>query len=69
MAQKKYVSLRVSEDTMDWIKDIRMAFEAYYLRRFTFDELMEKLRDCVENAEPGVWEKYCEVESKKEVVQ
>ncbi len=66
MAQKKYVSMRLTEETMAWAKDLRTAFESCYLHRFTFDDFMEKLRACVKDADPAVWEKYCEIQQMKE---
>lgn len=66
MAPKRYVSIRLTEDTMSWVKDLRTAFESCYLHRFSFDEFLEKLRDCVEDAEPGVWEMFCQTQQIKE---
>lgn len=51
---------------MAWAKDLRTAFESCYLHRFTFDDFMEKLRACVKDADPAVWEKYCEIQQMKE---
>lgn len=62
MIPNSYFSIRFAGDIMSWAKDLRTAFESCYLHRFTFDDFMEKLRACVEDADPAVWEKYCEIQ-------
>ena len=57
MTPNRYVSIRLTEDTLSWVKDLRTAFESCYLNFFTFGEFMEKLRACVEDSNPAVWKK------------
>lgn len=54
-----YKALRITEETMGKIADVQLAFESAYMRRMTRDELVQKLIDCIEDAEPAVWENYC----------
>lgn len=67
MAEKvKYGSIRLPEPVVDDLKDVRLAFESCYLRRFTNEDLMHKLIACIEDAEPAVWETYCKIVVKRD---
>lgn len=52
----EYGALRLKKDTIEYLKDVKLAFESSYLQRFTFDEFARRLVACVEDAEPAVWE-------------
>lgn len=52
----EYGALRLKKDTIEYLKDAKLAFESSYLQRFTFDEFARRLVACVEDAEPAVWE-------------
>lgn len=58
--------MRLPRTTVEELKDVRLAFEATYIRRFTNEELMDKLVACVEEAEPAVWETYCRIVAKRD---
>ncbi len=62
----EYGALRLKKDTIECLKDVKLAFESSYLQRFTYDEFVRKLVECIEDAEPAVWETYCQVVEKKE---
>ena len=61
-----YSSLRLPKATVEELKDVRLAFEANYMKRLTNEELMAKLIACIEDAEPSVWETYCKIVSKRD---
>lgn len=63
---EEYSSLRLPKTTVEELKDVRLAFEANYMKRLTNEELMAKLIACIEDAEPAVWETYCRILSKKQ---
>lgn len=63
---EEYSSLRLPKTTVEELKDVRLAFEANYMRRLTNEELMSKLIACIEDAEPAVWETYCRIVSKRD---
>lgn len=64
--KQQYSSLRVKPVTLDALQDVKLAFESVYLRRFTNDELVKKLVECIEDAEPAVWESYCKIGLKRD---
>lgn len=55
----EYVSLRLKEDTLGRMREIRKAYEECYGRRFTYDALARQLMASVEDGDPAVWEAYC----------
>lgn len=61
----EFRALRLKQETLWKLKDIRFAFESSYLERITNDELIARLISCVEAADPAVWENYCLIEQKK----
>ena len=61
-----YSSLRLPKATVEELKDVRLAFEANYMKRLTNEELMAKLIACIEDAEPAVWETYCKIVLKRD---
>lgn len=66
MKGNQYKALRLKEETLDKLSDVQLAFESAYMKRMTKDELVQKLIDCIEDAEPAVWETYCQIQEKKE---
>lgn len=62
---EEYSSLRLPKTTVETLKDVRLAFEANYMKRFTNEELIDKLIACIEDAEPAVWETYCKIVLKR----
>lgn len=63
---EEYTSLRLPKATVEELKDVRLAFEANYMKRLTNEELMSKLIACIEDAEPAVWETYCKIVLKRD---
>lgn len=63
---EEYTSLRLPKATVEELKDVRLAFEANYMKRLTNEELMAKLIACIEEAEPAVWETYCKIVLKRD---
>lgn len=62
----EYGALRLKKDTIEYLKDAKLAFESSYMQRFTFDEFARRLVACVEEAEPAVWEHLCLILDRKE---
>lgn len=62
----EYTSLRLPKATVETLKDVRLAFEANYMKRLTNEELIDKLIACIEDAEPAVWETYCKIVLKRD---
>lgn len=65
MKGNQYKALRLKEETLDKLSDVQLAFESTYMKRMTKDELVLKLFDCIEAAEPAVWQSYCTIAVKK----
>ena len=63
--RQPYGAVRLRRNTVEYLKDAKLAFESSYMRRFTFDEFIRKLVACVEDAEPAVWEALCLILNKK----
>lgn len=55
----QYGALRVKQSTIEFLKDLKDAFDASYGRRFTMDEFIRRVAASVEGGDPGVWEIYC----------
>ena len=62
----EYGALRLKKDTIEYLKDAKLAFESSYMRRFTFDEFARRLVSCIEDAEPAVWNALCLILEKME---
>ena len=62
----EFRALRLKQETLRKLKDIRFAFESSYLERITNDELIARLISCVEAGDPSVWENYCLIEQKRD---
>ena len=65
MKGNQYKALRLKEETLEKLSDVQLAFESTYLKRMTKDEFVLKLIDCIEDAEPAVWQNYCAIADKK----
>ena len=65
MKENQYKALRLKKETLDKLSDVQLAFESTYMKRMTKDELVQKLFDCIEAAEPAVWQYYCAIDDKK----
>ena len=65
MKGNQYKALRLKEETLDKLSDVQLAFESTYMKRMTKDEFVQKLIDCIEDAEPIVWQNYCAIADKK----
>lgn len=61
----EYSSLRLPRVMIEQLKDVRLAFEANYMKRLTNEEFIEKLIACIDDAEPAVWETYCRIVQKR----
>lgn len=68
MSKTKFKSLRLTEETFAKLADVQLAFESTYMVRLTKDELIQKLIDCIEDAEPGVWESYAMILERKNLI-
>lgn len=54
-----YRSLRLKEDTLDNLRDLREAFEITYGKSFTYDEFVQQMAASIEDGDPAVWEVFC----------
>ena len=54
----KYGTLRVKAPTVDFLKDLKEAFEASYGRKFTMDELIKQMVSYIKDGDSGVWDIY-----------
>lgn len=61
MTQIKFGALRLRPETLREVKSLKQSYESLYMRRFTFDEFMERLVSYVEESDPEVWEKFLQV--------
>ena len=69
MEQQKdydYGTLRLKRDTIEFLKEMKEAFEASYGKKFTMDEYVRQMAAAVEDGDPGVWEIYCTQQTQKE---
>lgn len=65
----QYGSLRLKPETIEFLKELREAFEASYGKKFTMDEFIRQMAASVEEGDPGVWELYCLKVSQKEELE
>lgn len=66
MGQSKYGNFRLSKATIEMLSDLKLAFEVCYVKRLTNDEFIQKLVDCVEDGDCGVYDTYQEIIEKKQ---
>ena len=55
----KYGSLRLKEDTIAFLRNLKDAFEICYGHPFTYDGFIRQLSASLEAGDPAVWEMYC----------
>ena len=58
--------LRLKRDTIDFLKDMKEAFEVSYDRKFTMDEFIRQMAASVEAGDPGVWDIHCVLQSQRD---
>lgn len=68
-SNNEYGSIRVKLSTIDFLKDMKEAFEASYGKKFTMDEFIRQMAASVEEGDPGVWDIYCLKVSQKEELE
>jgi hypothetical protein len=67
MATKnKFGALRIKEDTLDFLRDLKEAFEITYGQTLTNDDFVKKMAASVEDGDVAVWEMYCLRQQQKE---
>ena len=54
-----YRSLRLKEDTLENLRDLREAYEITYGKTFTYDEFVQQMAASIEEGDPAVWEVFC----------
>lgn len=62
----EYGSLRVKLSTIEFLKDMKEAFDASYGKKFTMDEFINQMAASVEDGDPGVWDIYCTQQAQRE---
>lgn len=68
MEQQKdydFGTLRLKRDTIEFLKEMKQAFDASYGKKFTMDEYVRQMAAAVEDGDPGVWEIYCTQQAQK----
>lgn len=67
MAQRSdYGTLRIKPETIEFLKELKEAFDASYGKKFTMDEFIKQMAAAVEDGDPGVWEIYCTQQAQKD---
>ena len=61
-----YGALRLKKDTLEFLKDMKEAFEASYEKHFTKDEFIRQMAASVEAGDPAVWEVFCTLQLQKD---
>lgn len=61
----EYGSIRVKLSTIEFLKDMKEAFDASYGKKFTMDEFINQMAASVEDGDPGVWDIYCTQQTQK----
>ena len=62
-------TIRLKHDTVDFLKDMKEAFEASYGKKFTMDEFVHQMAASVEAGDPGVWDVFCTMQNQKDELQ
>jgi len=60
-----YGSLRIKTETIEFLKEMKEAFEDSYQKKFTMDEFIRQMAASVEDGNQGVWEIYCMKQAQK----
>ena len=64
--ENEYGALRVKTDTVEFLKDLKAAFEVSYNKKFTMDEFLRQMATSVEDGDPAAWEIYCTMQTQKD---
>lgn len=59
-------TIRLKKDTVDFLKDMKEAFEASYGSKFTMDGFIRQMAASVEAGDPGVWDVFCTIKAQKD---
>lgn len=62
----EYGSIRVKLSTIEFLKDMKEAFDASYGKKFTMDEFINQMAASVKDGDPGVWDIYCTQQAQRE---
>lgn len=62
----EYGALRVKTDTVEFLKDLKAAYELSYGSKFTMDEFLRQMAASVEDGDPAVWEIHCKMQTQKD---
>ena len=60
-------SLRLKKETLDRLRELKVAFEASRLESMTNDVFIDNLIRVVRSGAPEVWEAYMKIQEKKSV--
>lgn len=60
-----YGTLRLNQEVIDLLKDMKSAFEVSYQKKFTMSKFLEQMTASVEDGDPAVWEIYCTMRIQK----
>ena len=55
----KYGSLRLKEDTLEFLHYLKEAYEITYSKPFTNDAFIRQMTASIEAGDPAVWEMFC----------
>lgn len=61
----EYGALRVKTDTVEFLKDLKAAYEMSYGCKFTMDEFLRQMAASVEDGDPAVWI-HCKMQTQKD---
>jgi len=59
-------TIRLKNDTIEYLKALKDAFEAFYGKKFTMDEFIRQMADSINGGDKGVWEVFCIQQAQKE---
>lgn len=59
-------TIRLKNDTIEYLKALKDAFEVSYGTKLTMDEFMRRMADTVNGGDNRVWEVFCIQKSQKE---
>lgn len=62
----EYGAFRLKNETLEFLRLMKQAFELNYGKTFTNDEFIRQMAASVEEGDVAVWETYCELDMKIE---
>ena len=62
----EFGAFRLKKDTVEFLKDLKQAYELAYEETFTNDEFIQQVAASVEEGDVAVWEIYCAIQQQKE---